>query len=141
MEAVKGRFAQDGASTELNDRILEEKTLDWLLERANLVEPAADAPTSGMQQVAEEIVKDQVKAKSKSKSKAKAKAPAKAKAKKADAAATGDADLSILKGAIGALKDALATGAHDAHLQALLDAEQSGKARKGALAAIQARMS
>lgn len=151
LEAIKGRFAQDGSSNELKDRILEEKTLDWLLERANLVEPAADAPTSGMQQVAEEIVKDQVEAKSKSKAK---KAPAKkaeekkAEAKKAPAkkkAAKGepkgaDVDLSILKGAIGALKTALETGDHDAHLQALLDAEEGGKARKGAIAAIKARM-
>ena len=41
VEAVKGWFVKDGATDELKDRILEEKTLEWLLERAVLVDPPA----------------------------------------------------------------------------------------------------
>ncbi|MCA9488361.1 MAG: trigger factor [Myxococcales bacterium] len=41
LEAVRGWFQKEDAIGELKDRILEEKTLDWLLERANLVAPAA----------------------------------------------------------------------------------------------------
>ncbi|MCB9689176.1 MAG: trigger factor [Alphaproteobacteria bacterium] len=47
LEAVRGWFQKEDAIGELKDRILEEKTLDWLLERANLVTaeaPAAEAP-------------------------------------------------------------------------------------------------
>lgn len=49
------------------------------------------------------------------------------------------ADLSILGGTIGAFKKALATGEHDAHLDALETAERAGKGRKGVLSAIAAR--
>ena len=150
IEAVKGWFVKDNSIDDLKDRILEEKTLDWLLERANLVEPSEQAPTSEMQQVAEEIVKDQVEAKAK----AKQSKPAEEKEVAAEEAAAaeepaaeeeptaeaGEADLSILEGSISALKAALATGEHDAHLAALLEAEKAGKSRKGALAAIEARM-
>ena len=45
-----------------------------------------------------------------------------------------------LKGAIKALKEALESGDHDAHLAELLEAEKSGKARAGAIKAIEARM-
>ena len=38
VEAVRGWFGKEDAVQELRDRILEEKTLDWLLERANLVD-------------------------------------------------------------------------------------------------------
>lgn len=41
VEAVRGWFKKEDAVAELKDRILEEKTLDWLLERANLVAPPA----------------------------------------------------------------------------------------------------
>jgi trigger factor len=37
VEAVRGWFGKEDAVAELKDRILEEKTLDWLLERANLI--------------------------------------------------------------------------------------------------------
>ncbi len=147
VEAVKGWFTKDNAIDELKDRILEEKTLDWLLERANLVEPdpaKADEGDAGLKAVAADIVKDQVEKKSKAKSKPKAESKSKPKAesKKAEApAASGGADLSILAGSIGALKTALESGDHDAHIAELLAAEESGKARKGALAAIKARQS
>lgn len=49
------------------------------------------------------------------------------------------ADLSILRGSIKALSAALATGQHDRHLDALEAAERSGKDRKGAVEAIDAR--
>jgi trigger factor len=141
VEAVKGWFTKDDAVGELKDRILEEKTLDWLLERANLVEPSPEAANEGdaeLKAVAADMVKEQVEKKAASKKSESKKAAEAAPA--ADAADAGEADLSILSGSIGALKDALATGDHDAHLDALLAAEESGKARKGALTAIQARM-
>ncbi len=39
VEAVRGWFSKEGAHDEFKERILEEKTLDWLLERAHLVDP------------------------------------------------------------------------------------------------------
>lgn len=36
-EAIKGYFAKDNAVEELRKRLSEERTLDWLLERAELV--------------------------------------------------------------------------------------------------------
>jgi len=51
----------------------------------------------------------------------------------------GEPDLSILEGTIGDLKSALATGDHDEHLEALVEAEKDGKARKGALEALESR--
>jgi len=39
LEAVRGWFSKEGAHDELRERILEEKTLDWLIERAHLVDP------------------------------------------------------------------------------------------------------
>ncbi len=50
-----------------------------------------------------------------------------------------EADLSVLEGSIGALRKALASGDHDEHLDALLAAERDGKARKGALEALESR--
>jgi trigger factor len=134
VEAVKGWFTKDGAVSELKDRILEEKTLDWLLERANPVAPdAATTTTSTMQAVAEQMVKDEVEKKAKS-------SKSKAEAAPAAVATTSEADLSVLKGAVNAIKDAVASGAHDADLKALLDAELAGKNRKGAVQAIEARI-
>ncbi len=49
-------------------------------------------------------------------------------------------DTRILEGSLGDLRAALDSGDHDAHLAALLEAERSGKARKGAIAAIEARI-
>ena len=48
-------------------------------------------------------------------------------------------DLSILDGSVGALRKALESGSLDASLDALLDAEEAGKTRKGAVTAIKAR--
>ena len=61
-------------------------------------------------------------------------------AEAAPAAEAGGADLTILKGSVSAVKEALADGSQDAHLAELLAAEEAGKARKGAIAAIKARM-
>ena len=136
VEAIKGWFAADGAVDELKDRILEEKTLDWLLERANLVDtpPAAPAAEEPGNAEAKAIIEAQAETKAKAKSAKKKKA-----AKKAEPAVSGDADLSILKLSIGKLKEALATGDHDANIDALIAAEEGGKARKGALEALTAR--
>ncbi|MDO9280578.1 MAG: trigger factor, partial [Pseudomonadota bacterium] len=38
VEAIRGYFAKDNAIGELKKRLLEERTLDWLLERAELVD-------------------------------------------------------------------------------------------------------
>jgi trigger factor len=40
VEAIRGYFAKDNAIGELKKRLLEERTLDWLLERAELVDVA-----------------------------------------------------------------------------------------------------
>ncbi len=78
VEAIRGYFAKDNAVGELKKRLLEERTLDWLLERAELVDvtgtdndsaPAAEAAPAA----AEEAPKAAPKAK-------------KAKAAKAEAA-------------------------------------------------------
>ncbi len=129
VEAIKGYFVKDDAVEELRARLLEEMTLDWLLERANIV--------------GEGEAKKAAPKKAAAKKPAKKAAPKKAAAKKeakADAPAAGGADLSILKGAIKAVKEALDSGDHDAHLAELLEAEKSGKARAGAIKAIEARM-
>ncbi|MEQ1566996.1 MAG: trigger factor [Myxococcota bacterium] len=96
VEAVKGWFQKENASAELRERILEEKTLDWLLERANLVAPSAAAPA-------------------------------------------GPLSSDPLEGSVDALKERLASGAFDAQLDALTEAETAGRNRKGALTAIDAR--
>lgn len=41
VEVIRGYFETEDARQELRERLLEEKGLDWLLERAKLVEPAA----------------------------------------------------------------------------------------------------
>ena len=48
--------------------------------------------------------------------------------------------LAILEGSVSAVDSALASGEHDAWLSQLLDAEKSGKDRKTAISAIEARM-
>ena len=120
IEAVKGWFQKEGATAELKDRILEEKTLDWLLERANLVAPSA-AP------VAEAAPK-------------KAKKAAEADSEASEGASDAPANaFAVLDGKIDELKEALASGALDAELDAVLAAETSGRNRKGAIGAIEAR--
>ena len=51
-----------------------------------------------------------------------------------------DVDLSVLDLSIGKLGEALAAGDYDDQLDALLAAEEGGKTRKGAVAALKARM-
>ena len=117
VEAVKGWFTRDGGAEELRERILEEKTLDWLLERQTLVEVDPAEQAEAEQAQAE---------------------PAETPAK-SEAAPSGDADTSVLNQAIGKLKAALATGDYDGQIAALIAAEEAGKARKGALDALKAR--
>lgn len=50
------------------------------------------------------------------------------------------APLHLLEGSVSDLKEALESGDHDAHLDALFDAEKAGKARKTALEALNERM-
>lgn len=47
VEAIKGYFIKDNAVEELRARLLEEKTLDWLLERAKIVTEAAKSDLVG----------------------------------------------------------------------------------------------
>ncbi|MEZ4321167.1 MAG: trigger factor [Myxococcota bacterium] len=133
VEAVRGYFVKDDAVEELKARMLEEKTLDWLLERAKLVDAAK--PAAAPKKKAD---KAEAKAEAAPAEKAEPKAK-KGKAKKEEAPAAG-ADLSVLAGAVGKVKEEIESGAHDAYLAELLEAEQSGKARKGALAAIEKRI-
>lgn len=136
IEAVRGYFSTDEAQQELRDRILEEKTLEWLLEHSTLVPTApAGAPQSELARVAQDIVEDNVARRSRSAGKAEEPALAADDA----APAAGELDLSVLDQPIGKLRDALATGAYDAHIDALEAAEQAGKKRKGALEALAAR--
>lgn len=124
IEAVKGWFQKEGATDELKDRILEEKTLDWLLERANLVTPSAAPPNLPKLPVPTETVE--------------ASAPA-AAAAAADSNPIAVAEFPVLDGKIDELKDTLAAGSLDTRLEALLAAEVGGRNRKGAIAAIEAR--
>lgn len=50
-------------------------------------------------------------------------------------------DTSVLEGTIRALKKALASGKHDGELAGLLEFEEGERARRGAIAALKARMS
>jgi trigger factor len=58
LEAVKGYFLKDGAVEELRERIAEEKVLDWLLERSNVVTPESGPamPSGALADVAESLV-------------------------------------------------------------------------------------
>ncbi len=119
VEAVRGRIAAQEAEDDVRDRILEEKTLDWLLERARLVEPSEQAAPEAADAPAEA-----------------ADAPAEAADPPAEAAPV---DLSVLDQRVADVKAALATGSFDDALDALEAAEKAGKNRKGALAAIASR--
>lgn len=143
IEAVKAYFGQPKQLEELKARMLEEKALDWLLDRAKVVDEKAAPKKAAPKKEAKKAApkKEAKKAAPKKEAKEAPKKEAKKAAPKKEAKkAAGGADLSILKGAIGKLKDALASGDHDAHLAELRAAEEGGKARKGALAAIDARI-
>lgn len=55
--------------------------------------------------------------------------------------AGGGIDFSVLELTIKALRAALDTGEHDPHLPALIEAEEEGRKRAGALKALEARIS
>jgi trigger factor len=130
VEAIRGYFVKENSVEDLRNRLLEEKTLDWLLENSKLV----DAPNEPVEET--EVAK---KAPAKKKASAKKAAAKKPAAKKEEAASTG-VDLSVLKGTVGAVKKALETGDFDGSLADLLAAEEGGKARKGVISAITGRM-
>ena len=75
------------------------------------------------------------KVKQPSKQPVKPKSKPKAKAKKSE-----PVPLDLLDLSISALEAALDSGKYDKHLKALLDAENAGKTRKGAVAALKARI-
>lgn len=124
IEAVRGWFQKESAVEELKERILEEKTLDWLLEQANLVEPPApEAPAEVAEATAEAA-------------EATAEAEDSSEAAEDSSEAAGSA---ALEGSIADLEARLESGALDGELDALLAAETEGRNRKGALSAIEAR--
>ena len=57
VEAIRGYFVKENAIEDLRERLLEEKTLDWLLERATLVEPKA--PEENAEESAEESAEEE----------------------------------------------------------------------------------
>lgn len=134
VEAVKSYFSKPKQLEELKARMLEEMTLDWLLDRATIVHEDGSAPKKAAPKKADAKKADAKKADAKEEPKKAA--PKKAAAKEAAAGA----DLSVLDGAVGKVKEAIDSGAHDAHLAELLAAEEGGKNRKGAVAAINARI-
>ncbi|MFZ5475814.1 MAG: trigger factor, partial [Myxococcota bacterium] len=69
VEAIRGYFKKDNAVEELRKRLLEERTLEWLLERSELVDVAPDADKGAEAAPAEEPKKKAAK-------KAKAEEPA-----------------------------------------------------------------
>ena len=84
VEAIKGYFVKENAIEDLRERLLEEKTLDWLLERATLVDPK---PVEAADEEAVEAAPAKPKAKK-----------AKAKAAPAEAAPAADAPKAELEG-------------------------------------------
>ncbi|MCB9664560.1 MAG: trigger factor [Alphaproteobacteria bacterium] len=75
-EAVRGWFQRDGALEDLRHRMLEEKALDWLLERAKVTRKAPEEAAAEAAPAAEPEKKSKAKPKSKAKAKAEAEAPA-----------------------------------------------------------------
>ena len=64
VDAIRGYFAQPEQAKELKDRLLEEKTLDWLLENSTIVETdGSEASRSSLAGVAEAILDEEVAAK------------------------------------------------------------------------------
>jgi len=72
VEAVRSHFGKESAIEDLKARLVEEKTLDWLIDQAKLVKVKAKAP-------AKKKAAAKAKAPAKEKAAAKAKAPAKEK--------------------------------------------------------------
>jgi len=113
VESIKGYYVKDGKVEQLRGLLLEEKVLDWLLDRANVIRKALSSTDD---------------------------AQAEAAATSDETPAAAGVDLSVLDGGIKDIKAALDSGAHDAYLAELLAAEEAGKARAGAIKAIQSRM-
>ena len=90
VEAVRGYFSNDEAIDELKDRLLEEKTLDWLLNEAKLIDEPKPEKTEKKSAKAKSKPKDTKKStKDKDKDKDKAKSSkAKSTAKKSSASKT-----------------------------------------------------
>ncbi|MEN9785309.1 MAG: Trigger factor [Pseudomonadota bacterium] len=65
VEAIRGYFQKDNAVEELRKRLLEERTLEWLLEASELVTVSGDAPASESAPAADEKPKAKAKAKAK----------------------------------------------------------------------------
>ncbi|MCP4808282.1 MAG: trigger factor [Proteobacteria bacterium] len=82
VEAIRGYFHKENAVEDLRDRLLEEKTLDWLLEHAEL----SDTPVAKAEPAEEKAAKPAKPAKKKAKAKAK-----KAKKEEAPAAEAAEA--------------------------------------------------
>ncbi len=59
VEAIKGYLAAEGATDELRDRILEEKTLDWLLARANHIDPPVPPEADDAADTADESAEEE----------------------------------------------------------------------------------
>ncbi len=118
VEAVRGWFQKESAVEELKERILEEKTLDWLLQQSNLVDP----PEPEAAAIADASAED-------------------ASAEDAPAEASSDEALehAALEASISELRERLESGDLDDELEAMLAAEQAGRNRKGAISAIEAR--
>ncbi|MFM2161611.1 MAG: Trigger factor [Pseudomonadota bacterium] len=98
IESVRAYFADAGRAAELKDRILEEKTLDWLLDRANVTrgaaEASAEAPASATPAAAKKPAAKKKAAEAAVEGEAAEAAPAKkpaAKKKAAEAAVEGEA--------------------------------------------------
>ncbi len=86
VEAIRGYFQKDNAVEELRKRLLEEKTLEWLLEASDLVAPSA-APAAIESAPTPEVEAPAVEAKPKKAAKAKKDEAAEAAPAEATAAA------------------------------------------------------
>ncbi len=77
VEAIRGYFLKDDAVEMLRERLLEERTLDWLLERAEIKAPAAaEAPAAEEPAVEEPVAEAPKKKTTRKKATPKAAAPA-----------------------------------------------------------------
>lgn len=136
VEAVRGWFQQDGSLEELRNRLLEEKTLDWLLERAVISHEAPEpAPAPEAPAVEAEPAKKPAKktaAAKKAAPKAKAEAAPKAEAKKPAAKKSGGSKYKTIAGvkyARDLLEQAEAAGdtVDLATIQAIVESAKDGK--------------
>ncbi len=147
IEAVRAFFRAPHNRADLEERMLEEKTIDWLLERAQVRPPTEEEKTRDAQGgtdaqdagAADDGAREVVVADEAS-SDGEAPAPEDGVDGASVEAGPEAGDFSFLEGSVAKVKEALQTGAYDAVLEAILAAEKAGKARKGAIAAIQKRI-